>query len=187
MDPKDAALIAIGQEESGQIIGRTLLQKKLYFAAVLAEQELGFRPHYYGPYSPEVADAVDSLVANRFLKETTETFPGQESIFGEWRRHSYELTADGDRLLEALGDTGEARKLREALEKVNAQPIASDFNLLSVAAKVHVLLREKSPATASEIRRKALEYGWQLSEQQIEDVARYLVDLGLATLRKRPP
>jgi len=32
-----------------------------------------------------------------------------------------------------------------------------------------------------------LEYGWQLSEQQIEDVARYLVDLGLATLRKRPP
>jgi len=183
MDPKDAALIAIGR--SGQIVGRTLLQKKLYFAAVLAEQELGFRPHYYGPYSPEVADAVDSLVANRFLKETTETFPGQESIFGEWRRHSYELTADGDRLLEALGDTGEARKLREALDKVNSQPIAEDFNLLSIAAKVHILLRKKSPATVLEIRRMALEYRWQLSEEQIQDVAKYLVDLRLATLTKR--
>ena len=183
MDPKDAALIAIGQ--SGQIVGRTLLQKKLYFAAVLAEEELGFRPHYYGPYSPEVADAIDSLVANRFLKETTETFPGQESIFGEWRRHSYELTPDGDRLLQAVGQTGEAENLREALEKVNAQPMAQDFNVLSVAAKVHVLLGEKSPATASEIKRKALEYGWQLSEQQIRVVAQYLVDLDLATLRKR--
>jgi len=183
MDPKDAALIAVGQ--SGQIVGRTLLQKKLYFAAVLAEKELGFRPHYYGPYSPDVADAIDSLVANRFLKETTETFPGQESIFGEWRRHSYELTEDGNLLLQALGDTGEARKLREALDKVNSQPIGEDFNLLSVAAKVHVLLGEKSPATASEIKRKALEYGWQLSEQQIRDVAQYLVDLDLATLRKR--
>jgi len=183
MDPKDAALIAIGR--SGQIVGRTLLQKKLYFAAVLAEKDLGFRPYYYGPYSPEVADAVDSLVANRFLKETTETFPGQESIFGEWRRHSYELTADGHRLLQALGQTDEAEKLREALDKVNAQPIAEDFNLLSVAAKVHILLREKSPATASEIERMALEYRWQLSADQIENVAKYLVDLGLVTVGKR--
>jgi len=183
MDPKDAALIAVGQE--GQIVGRTLLQKKLYFAAVLAEQELGFRPHYYGPYSPDAADAVDSLVANRFLKETTETFPGQESIFGEWRRHSYELTADGGRLLQAVGQTEEAENLREALKKVNAHPIANDLNLLSIAAKVHILLREKSPATASEIELKAREYGWQITAEQIRDVAQYLVDLGLATLRKR--
>jgi uncharacterized protein YwgA len=183
MDPKDAALIAIAR--SGQIAGRTLLQKKLYFAAVLAEQELGFRPHYYGPYSPEVADAVDSLVANRFLTETTETFPREESIFGEWRRHSYELTPDGDRLLQAVRQTDEAEKLREALDKVNAQPIGEDFNLLSIAAKVHILLRKKSPATASEIRRMALEYRWQLSEEQIQDVAKYLVDLGLVTQGKR--
>ena len=183
MDPKDAALIAIGQ--SGQIVGRTLLQKKLYFAAVLAEEELGFRPHYYGPYSAEVADAIDSLVANRFLKETTETFPGEESIFGEWCRHTYTLTGDGTGLLQAVGQTDEGQKLREALGKVNLQPIAEDFNLLSIAAKVHILLRKKSPATVSEIRRMAEEYGWQLSEEQIQDVEKYLVDLGLVTRGKR--
>jgi len=183
MDPKDAALIAIGQ--SGQIVGRTLLQKKLYFAAVLAEKELGFRPHYYGPYSPDVADAIDSLVANRFLKEITETFPGDESIFGERRRHTYTLTGDGTGLLQAVGQTDEARKLRDALEKVNSQPIGEDFNLLSIAAKVHILLRKKSPATASEIRRMAEEYGWQLSEEQIQGVDEYLADLGLVTRGKR--
>ena len=186
MDPRDAALITVGQEPSREIVGRTLLQKKLYFASVLVGEDLGFRPHYYGPYSAEVADAIDSLVANRFLAETTETFPGDESVFGEWRRHTYRLTQDGNALLDVVSETDEGQELREALGKVNSHPMANDFNLLSIAAKVHILLREKSPATVSEIMLKAAGYGWQLSAGDIRAVAQYLVQLGLATIGKRP-
>ena len=66
MDPRDAVMLTIREEEKGVLHGRTLLQKRIYFASVLAKEELGFRPHYYGPYSQTVADAVDSLVIQPF-------------------------------------------------------------------------------------------------------------------------
>ena len=44
----------------GQVRGKTKLQKMVYFAGILtgAIEELGYRPHYYGPYSSEVTDAM---------------------------------------------------------------------------------------------------------------------------------
>ena len=94
MHIQDKILLVVGSEEgSGKSFrGRTILQKKLYFLSVLNRQhDLGFRPHYYGPYSRLVAENLDILVYARFLKEVTETFPTDRNIFGEIRRHTYSL------------------------------------------------------------------------------------------------
>jgi len=181
MDPRDAVMLTIGEEEEGALHGRTLLQKKLYFASVLAGEDFGFRPHYYGPYSQTVADAVDSVVSNGFLAESIESFPGEANLFGERRRHSYSLTDDGEAVVEAMPETDDSAKWREALQRVNSHAVAQNFNLLSVAAKVHVILKEMGKATTSEISRQAQHYGWQLSPGDIEKVGDYLEHLGLVT------
>jgi HD superfamily phosphohydrolase len=53
----------------GEIKGRTKLQKTDYFLGVLTDSlpELGYRPHFYGPYSAEVAGAVGKLRARGFV------------------------------------------------------------------------------------------------------------------------
>ena len=181
MDPRDAVMLTVREEEGGALHGRTLLQKKLYFASVLAKEDFGFRPHYYGPYSQTVAAAVDSVVSNGFLEESIKSFPGEANLFGEWRRHSYSLTDDGKAVVEATPETEESAKWREALRTVNSHPVAQDFNLLSVAAKVHVILKEMGKAKTTEISRQAQHYGWQLSPGDIEKVGDYLEHLGLIT------
>ena len=46
MSIKDALLATIGSKECG-IRGRTLLQKRMYFLAVLVGEDFLFSPHYY--------------------------------------------------------------------------------------------------------------------------------------------
>ena len=55
----------------GRIQGRTKLQKVVYFAGVLTEmlEQLGYRAHYYGPYSSTVTAAVDELRGLGFLEQ----------------------------------------------------------------------------------------------------------------------
>lgn len=179
MDPRDVVMLAIQEEPDEFVYGRTLLQKKVHFASCLTGQELGFRPHYYGPYSQAIADAANSLVSNGFVEEKIETFPGEANLFGEWRRHSYSLTEDGKSVVEAMPETDESEAWREALRKVNSHPIAQDFNLLSVAAKMYVILKELRRARTTAISRQAQRYGWELPAEDIEKVGDYLVHLGL--------
>jgi len=182
MDPRDAVMLAIQQEQDGELRGRTLLQKKLYFASVLTKEDFDFVPHYYGPYSQSVADAVNSLAANHFVQEKTETLPGEPNLFGERRRHSYSLTDDGKAVLAAMGKLPDAERWREALEKVNSDPVAKDFNLLSVAAKIHLIVKAVGKATQREIKLQAKRYGWEMSEEDIRKVEDYLFNhLGVLT------
>ena len=179
MDPRHAVLVAVQEEAPEGLVGRTLLQKKLYFASVVVGQDMGFRPYYYGPYSQQVADATDSLVSNRFLAEQIDIFP-DTNIFGERRRHSYKLTGDGNQVLQSMADDPEVAVWRDALRRINEHSFATDFNLLSIAAKVKTILREAGEATVDEIIKRAEEYDWKLSRDEIVRVWNFLEDLGLA-------
>ena len=176
MDPRDAVMLAIEQEESGELSGRTLLQKKLYFASVLTNEDFGFVPHYYGPYSQSVADAVNSLAANHFVQERTETLPGEPNVFGERRRHSYSLTGDGQAVLAVIDKLPDTEKWRKVLQIVNSHSVARDFNLLSVAAKIHIIVKAVGKATRKDIRAQAKRYGWKISDEDIGKVEDYLLN-----------
>jgi len=176
MNPRDAVMLAIQQEEGSQLTGRTLLQKKLYFACVLTGEDFGFVPHYYGPYSQSVADAVATLTANHFVEERTETLTGELNLFGERRRHSYSLTADGKAVLATSEKSQETQRCREILQKVNSHPVAENFNLLSIAAKIHLIVKSMGKATNREIKDQAKRYGWSVSDEDIGKVEDYLFD-----------
>ncbi len=181
----DLILLVIGSEREKILQGRTLLQKKLCFLSVLKGEDLGFRPHYYGPYSRQVAANLDTLVRCGFLKEMTETFPTGGHIFGEIRRHTYSLTSDGKDVMDEIKKENEYESWRRELERINSQPLTSDFNKLSIAAKIYYIVNAKGSTTPEQIRQTAKEYGWNITDPDIDDVLSFLERLSLASVREK--
>ena len=183
MHIQDKIMLVIGSEEDKSLQGRTILQKKLYFLSILLDDDsLGFGPHYYGPYSRRVAEGLDILVNLRFLKEVTETFPTDQNILGEIRRHTYTLTSDGEEVMGEIQREHGYADWQQALDKLNSQPFANDFNTLSIAAKVHYIVHHQGSATRKQIRETAEGYGWDINESQIEDVLSFLEALSLISV-----
>ena len=78
--------------------GRTRVQKDICILKHDAELPFNFEfePHFYGPYSSELTDTVDTLVAAGLLEEKIDVFP--PGIF----RYDYALTEEGKRLFSAI-------------------------------------------------------------------------------------
>jgi len=180
MNPVYAVLLAVSEEKGERLEGRTLLQKKLYFLSVLMKKDFQFRPHYYGPYSENVADAVKTLVSAGFLREhaAASSIP---NIFGERRRYSYTVTAGGKQLLEFISndEVDDFEKWQEKLRRLNSLSISPNWNLLSIAAKMHYILSEDKQLSVNNIHNKAEELGWQITVDEINKVAEDLISLGL--------
>jgi len=173
-------LLALGEE----IRGSTRLQKTMYFLGLLTNSldRLGYRPHYYGPYSDAVADAVNDLVSLGFVARNSQTFGGDGNRGFERIRHDYRLTEEGREIAQKKADDNPvawqaiqaaARKFREA----SARAGNPDYMRLSVAAKTYHLLGQRgTPAGASsgELSLVAKELGWDASPDDIEASKRFL-------------
>ena len=186
MHIQDLILLVIGNENEKSLRGRTTLQKKLYFLSVLKQTDLGFRPHYYGPYSSLVAENLDILVSTGFLKEVTETFgpasstpPNDQNIFGEIRRHTYSWTSDSEAVIGEIEKEDGYTDWEAAIRQLNAHSLALDFNTLSISAKVHYIVNRQGRATPEQIQEVAKEYGWKIRDSQITKVLSFLKDLSL--------
>ena len=87
------ATLAVKRSEddtaSKAVQGRTLLQKRIYFLSVLANEDFGFRPHYYGPYSSHVSTSLSALVEADLVEETRIGY-GVATGLGRW----YAMTTD---------------------------------------------------------------------------------------------
>ena len=180
----DALLLTVEREGKNGLHGRTLLQKKLYFLSVLQNVNFGFSAHYYGPYSSFVAEHLNGLVEDGIFKEATEFFTTnstERNALGEMRRHTYSLTDEGKKLWKATQEKSDFRKWDKALKKINDQKIADDFNLLSIAAKVHYIVDWGGGKSVKEVCQTAKEYGWDFTEKDIAKVLSFLTKLKLVT------
>ena len=180
----DVILLVIDEAGEEGLRGRTLLQKKLYFLSVLMGVNLDFTAHRYGPYSSVVAGQLASLVGHEFVMEETESFKTastHRSVFGEIRRHTYSLTEAAREVWSDIEKEQDFPKWKDALDRINAQPISRDFNQLSIAAKVHYIVNWRGKSTVEEVRQVAKEYGWDVSEENIESVLSFLTELGLVS------
>ena len=174
----DILLLVVGSEKNG-LKGRTLLQKKVYFLSVLMDVDLGFSPHYYGPYSSYVASHLDSLVNSGLLKEVTESFSNDQNVFGEMRRHTYFVPDNFEPIWQDIQEKPGFPEWQDALKRVNEQDISKDFNKLSIAAKVYYIVSWEGQSTLKEVRQVAKEYGWDVEEEDIENILTFLTVLEL--------
>ena len=185
LSPAEFLLIFL-VKSGGAIDGRTLLQKRVYFVQrVVAEEFVPFRPHFYGPFAPDIESAMGLLVELGFVSEEQRKIGVRERI-----RYDYSLTNDGVRLAGALVNAHPdiARSIEGAVSHI-AKSGDLDYNQLSLAAKVvHILDAEGRSMTAQDISLRATELGWQFGAQNVMPIAKFLESLGLVKVTKqRPP
>lgn len=165
---------------AGEVRGRTKLQKLVYFAGELAgvRDSLGYGPHYYGPFSPEVAGAVDDLRGVRFLEQRTSSTGATDPQGFEVTRYDYRLTPDGEKMAEE-----KARANPEIMDKIRAAVQlfgSTDYVKLSIAAKAFFLLGHAGgSATPDELQAMTGKFGWTVTGDQLVEAGRLLASADL--------
>lgn len=186
MNPYDfvhLALLALG----GEICGRTKLQKTIYFLGVLTGKldDLGYRAHYYGPYSDAVASAVNRLKSLGFVQESSlRTGACDENGF-EIARSDFKLTEEGEKIAKKkAAESKEAwQKIKTAVTRFqNAGDI--DYMKMSVAAKTFFMLSKKGkPASSVELAESAKTLGWNPNSKEIDESVGFLEKLILVSVK----
>lgn len=186
MKPRETVLVLLDAYGEG-VRGRTLLQKVLYFASVIANLDLGFRAHYYGPYSPIVEQAVGELKGLGFLSEQSIGFGVvQNPNFGEMMRFDYQLTPDGKAVVEDLEKRlpEECKLLSDVVQRIKSAG-NPDYRELSVAAKTYFILkRQGRPTTFAELEKEAATFSWELPQSSVRKALDFLSTLHLAHKEK---
>jgi hypothetical protein len=176
------AISALGSE----IQGKTNLQKRIFFLGELTGQldELGYRPHFYGPYSDDVAAAVEDLKTVGFLDQNVQSSAGYDESGFERRRYDYQLTETG----RSVANAKKARnaelwtQLGKAVDKLKSAGDL-DYMRLSLAAKIYFLLgKQQGEATRDQLARLARQFGWRVTPKEITDAGTFLEQLGLVTI-----
>lgn len=175
-----AILLIAMQAMGGRVQGRTLLQKRIYFLGELLGEDLGFRSHFYGPYSSVIhGEAVQATTLGLLHESST----SGSTMPGETGRVDYMLTkngADTARRLSMMRQE-EAEKIQEAVNRIMESCGALDGASLSIAAKVHYILtrRTEEPLNLDQIREEAQKLNWEVAPEKITAGAESLVALGL--------
>ena len=135
---------------------RKRLQKCIYLLHLSGcDLDADYRLHYYGPYSRDVADAVDLLTQSDILAESS-----TPSQMGE--RYSYKIKDHGRALLANYEATDEGKK---AMKRIEPSMVAyfqklneMDLWTLEVASTIAFYYRSSSCNTLDEALAKAAEF-----------------------------
>jgi hypothetical protein len=183
MDAYDLVLSVIANEPGNQVVGRTLLQKKIFFLKEMISARVRFFPHYYGPYSREVAGVIDSLVSAGLLKERAESYPlSDETPWGESTRYTYELVRDLKNIHSLLKEQmGKAQysRIQNAVKRINDRPESRNYKALSIAAKVLQILNEKGEMRIADLPKEARRLRWKLDTNDVKKAASFLKGINL--------
>ena len=182
MSTIDAILATLAVEPPGEcassrsVRGRTSLQKQIYFLSVLSNEDFGFRPHYYGPYSSHVSTDLSALVEADLVEESRVGY-GVATEFGEVSRYDYRLSESGKHVVERRPEIVAGYK--EYLDKIHSSGVSADPNTISIAAKVHFIVSGQGNASVDQIQDMAGSLGWSISEDSVNSVVEYLKRLEL--------
>jgi hypothetical protein len=141
----------------------------MYFLSKLLNEDFAFRPHYYGPYSPMIEQALDELIGAGFLEVKREVYGLDYQRGFEMKRFDYHLTPSGEKLAEELKEKhgSESAKISGFVKKMDdvGNP---DYLDLSVAAKVFFILDKQGEEMAiNEIEKEARGLDWRISETDV--------------------
>ncbi|MGD0693946.1 MAG: hypothetical protein ABSB82_03755 [Terriglobia bacterium] len=169
--------------------GRTLLQKRCYFVALLShmEKQCGFQAHYYGPYSSLIDGALSRLVAVGFVDESRIGFGAADSSGFEIRRHDYTLTPDGREMVELLQyeDDPTLARVHDSISRLK-EAGNPNYVELSIAAKAYFIINQRNgPVTRGEIRKEAEGFGWNIEPGALDKAIDFLERIPLVQTKKR--
>ena len=167
-----------------RVEGRTKLQKLIYFVCAIVGnlEEFGYRAHYYGPYSPDVAGAVQELRGLRFLEQQVVSFGATDRSGFEFSRYDYSLTEEGKELAAVKANEWpqEWEVIKRAIQLINSTN-TQDYVRLAIAAKTHLLSQQSGQRlSAVELQSKTAEHGWNsFTPEQYQGALDFLSRVGL--------
>jgi uncharacterized protein YwgA len=148
------------------------------------EEGLGYRAHFYGPYSDDVAAAVGWLKTIGAVDQSSSGGKNTDHSGFEIRRYDFRLNDQGRTFAEATARRYPEvmSQLRQAVNRMNSAGDL-DYIKLSIAAKTYFMLQETDRhPTETDLALLASRFGWEVTPQQIRDVATYLDRLGLVQI-----
>jgi uncharacterized protein YwgA len=180
LSTRDTVLL-ISHAVGDEVGGRTLMQKLAYFSGLELGVALGHRPHYYGPYSAKVEDALNNAVIAGELHETVDRIPdwsGGPDVL----KYTYTLQPDGlQRAQRVIGEHPEEwERILSAVTKI--KEVLPDLNqkTLSSAAKTYLIVDEtEGGVSEDEIPALARRLGWKLSRAEVTKTVEILNKLNL--------
>jgi uncharacterized protein YwgA len=166
----------------GDMRGKTLLQKRIYFLSVMLGIDMGYEAHYYGPYSEKVANANSELKSLGYIAESSSAWGYDQRGF-EMTRHDFKLTELGarlaDRKIEAQSQLW--LKIQEAAAVVKKAGDL-DYMELSIAAKAYYVLNKlNGRATLEDIAGMLPQFGWSVTDEQLKRATDFLAKADLIT------
>jgi len=167
----------------GEVHGKTALQKKIYFLGVLTDtlEELGYRPHFYGPYSDEVAQAMQELKTIGYVEQDVRSTGMADAAGFERSRYDYRLTDVGKRVAQAKATAsgGLWTKLQTIAERLKTAGNV-DYMKLSIAAKTFFLLGQPGASPSKDdLAQLASKFGWRVTPEEVQEAGKYLQKLEL--------
>jgi len=186
MKTRDFILLAY-HAFGGQIHGKTALQKRIYFLSEILKVDLGYKAHFYGPYSNEVSNSNFELKSMGYLSESVSSGGSYNSQGFEIARHDYELTEDGKKIVERKKkvDPDLWMKISRAAKKIEE---AGEINYmdLSIAAKEYFIIKDEGgKAKLTKIEKLAPKFGWSVTLEKIRETSIFLEKIGLIALKKK--
>jgi len=180
MDVYDAISLTIHSNEN-IIEGRTAIQKLLYFQTVkIPTFSIPYRHYFYGPFSRDVASALEDLSAFSYVNEIVHS--------GLYDSYSYELTKKGNKYAET-----KTKQFPKEYEKIlEIIKICKEFcdlksAPLSYAAKSYYILTSteegrKGKYTNEDVRNIGKNFDWNIAEDDIETGISLLQKLNLVNV-----
>lgn len=182
MDVYDT-VYAILAANNNTIRGRTVIQKLVYLSSkkIPSLDVPPYKPHYFGPFSPGLRWALGRMVSFYFLYEE---YPPGDMYSG----YKYSLTRDGHKLAKESkernnGTFEEIAKIVDICRKFGGLKTAP----LSYASKIHYLLSSHETGSGMSLAnavKYAKELGWKVSEDNVDQGAELLEQLGLVTVSR---
>jgi uncharacterized protein YwgA len=169
--------------------GKTYLQKLCFFVGRVLNQEFGYRAHYYGPYSDQIASEIGFLNANDYIYESRKGSSVPDGRGWEVTRFDYRLSERGVIGVGWLDQqhSEQSKAVRAAVESILA---AGELNYigLSLAAKTFwILTDEGKPMTFEGISEKANQFKWTVSGDDVRKATDFLGKLDLASVSPPQP
>jgi uncharacterized protein YwgA len=140
--------------------GKVKLQKLIYFISEKLGLKYDFRPHYFGPYSSVVDSCLRDLLGLGFVKESYFGFGYLNDKGFVVGRYDYGLTKDGKQVLETIKKEkiDEHDEFERTIKSFEPLP---DYLILSIAAKLNYLIKEKGGhITISQFNEEAEKLNW---------------------------
>ncbi len=175
-------IVSMLHANGGVIKDRTVVQKIAYFANLRLDIDgITYRDYFYGPFSREVALGLELLASSLFIRETVRKTSIEE--------YTYELTGDGtDLAAEIVEESPREHSTVVSVLATCKEHCSLHARPLSCAAKIH-FMHKNEPGRASsqsEMRKMALDFGWNMTGQEIDsgmDLLRALEGTGAAAWR----